>query len=148
MPGTVPVRLKKLIKKADKIAWLEATQIAGFTEAEASKFFGKPDPELIAAAALHRAHSMCARFHRPPRGPFVPDGGPMTVDPVELTAALVRCPRSRPRNALVLLEEMLSAAGFSCTRIDRGGISNLFARWGAQGANRSFGFNGHTDVVP
>ncbi|MCH2167880.1 MAG: succinyl-diaminopimelate desuccinylase [Oceanicola sp.] len=74
----------------------------------------------------------------------------MTVDPVELTAALVRCPSITPEEggALVLLEEMLSAAGFSCTRIDRGGISNLFARWGAQGANRSFGFNGHTDVVP
>ena len=53
LPGTVPVRLKKLIKKADKIsAWLEATQIAGFTEAEASKFFGKPDPELIAGRRI------------------------------------------------------------------------------------------------
>ena len=57
----------------------------------------------------------------------------MTIDPVELTAALVRCPSITPEEggALVLLEEMLSAAGFSCTRIDRGGISNLFARWGA-----------------
>ena len=27
-------------------------------------------------------------------------------------------------------------------------MANLFARWGARGANRSFGFNGHTDVVP
>jgi succinyl-diaminopimelate desuccinylase len=32
--------------------------------------------------------------------------------------------------------------------VDRGGVSNLFARWGRQGANRTFGFNGHTDVVP
>jgi len=32
--------------------------------------------------------------------------------------------------------------------VDRGGVSNLFARWGRKGANRSFGFNGHTDVVP
>jgi acetylornithine deacetylase/succinyl-diaminopimelate desuccinylase-like protein len=27
-------------------------------------------------------------------------------------------------------------------------VSNLFARWGRKGANRTFGFNGHTDVVP
>ena len=27
-------------------------------------------------------------------------------------------------------------------------VSNLFARWGKRGANKSFGFNGHTDVVP
>jgi succinyl-diaminopimelate desuccinylase len=50
--------------------------------------------------------------------------------------------------ALVLLEELLSASGFDCTRVDRGGISNLYARWGRKGANRTFGFNGHTDVVP
>ena len=34
-----------------------------------------------------------------------------------------------------------------CIR-DRGGVSNLFVRWGKRGANKSFGFNGHTDVVP
>jgi succinyl-diaminopimelate desuccinylase len=32
--------------------------------------------------------------------------------------------------------------------VDRGGIANLFARWGDKGAARTFGFNGHTDVVP
>lgn len=74
----------------------------------------------------------------------------MPTDPVALTADLVRCPSITPEEggALVLLEERLSAAGFDCTRVDRGGISNLFARWGRKGANRSFGFNGHTDVVP
>ncbi|MGL6209226.1 MAG: succinyl-diaminopimelate desuccinylase, partial [Paracoccaceae bacterium] len=50
--------------------------------------------------------------------------------------------------ALVLLERVLSEAGFACTRVDRGAVANLFARWGVAGANRSFGFNGHTDVVP
>ena len=72
------------------------------------------------------------------------------VDPVALTADLVRCPSVTPveGGALVLLERLLSDAGFACTRVDRGGVSNLFARWGARGANRSFGFNGHTDVVP
>ena len=74
----------------------------------------------------------------------------MTVDPVELTAALVRCPSVTPNEggALVLLEQILSPAGFACTRVDRNGTSNLFARWGRKGANRTFGFNGHTDVVP
>ena len=72
------------------------------------------------------------------------------IDPVDLTAQLVRCPSVTPAEggALVLLEELLSASGFDCTRVDRGGISNLYARWGRKGANRTFGFNGHTDVVP
>ncbi|MGB1034737.1 MAG: succinyl-diaminopimelate desuccinylase, partial [Primorskyibacter sp.] len=39
-------------------------------------------------------------------------------------------------------------AGFVCTRVDRAGIANLFARWGRAGHPRTLGFNGHTDVVP
>ncbi len=72
------------------------------------------------------------------------------VDPVALTAALIRCPSVTPieGGALVLLETLLTDAGFSCTRVDRNGTPNLFARWGAKGANKVFGFNGHTDVVP
>ncbi|WP_323005084.1 succinyl-diaminopimelate desuccinylase [Pseudorhodobacter sp.] len=72
------------------------------------------------------------------------------IDPVALTADLIRCNSVTPAEggALVLLEGLLTSAGFSCTRVDRGGIANLFARWGRPGANRSFGFNGHTDVVP
>jgi len=73
-----------------------------------------------------------------------------STDPVELTAALVRCPSVTPADggALALLENILTDAGFSCTRVDRGGISNLFARWGAKAHPQTFGFNGHTDVVP
>jgi succinyl-diaminopimelate desuccinylase len=72
------------------------------------------------------------------------------VDPVELTAKLIRCASVTPANegALEILEEALSAAGFDCAWADRGGIRNLFARWGNKGNTRSFGFNGHTDVVP
>ena len=72
------------------------------------------------------------------------------IDPAHLTADLIKCPTVTPEEggALHLLEEVLSGAGFACTRVDRGGISNLFARWGDKGAARSFGFNGHTDVVP
>ena len=47
LPSIIPAAVKKQIKQADKIsAWLEATQIAGFTVAEADKFFGTPDPVL------------------------------------------------------------------------------------------------------
>ncbi|WP_306112900.1 MULTISPECIES: succinyl-diaminopimelate desuccinylase [unclassified Roseovarius] len=72
------------------------------------------------------------------------------TDPVALTAELVRCPSITPEEggALVVLADLLTAAGFTCTRVDRGGVSNLFARWGEKGAARTFGFNGHTDVVP
>ncbi|WP_299684641.1 HD family hydrolase [uncultured Tateyamaria sp.] len=48
LPAKVPAQIKRQIKKADKIsAWMEATQIAGFTKAEADRFFGKPDPALM-----------------------------------------------------------------------------------------------------
>ncbi|MEQ9258697.1 MAG: succinyl-diaminopimelate desuccinylase [Roseovarius sp.] len=74
----------------------------------------------------------------------------MTTDPAQLTAELIRCPSVTPEEggALVLLEERLAAAGFACTRVDKGGVANLHARWGEKGAAKSFGFNGHTDVVP
>ena len=72
------------------------------------------------------------------------------LDPARLTADLIRCASVTPEEggALRLLQEVLGEAGFTCTRVDRGGVPNLFARWGAKGAARSFGFNGHTDVVP
>jgi succinyl-diaminopimelate desuccinylase len=72
------------------------------------------------------------------------------TDPVALTAQLVHCPSVTPfeGGALQLLEKLLSGAGFSCTRVDRAGVANIFARWGSKGHARSFGFNGHTDVVP
>lgn len=72
------------------------------------------------------------------------------IDPVKLTSDLIQCASVTPQEggALQLLERELSAAGFDCTRVDRGGIANLFARWGAKGAEKTFGFNGHTDVVP
>ena len=48
LPAMLPRAIKRQIKKADKIsAWMEATAIAGFSPAEASKFFGEPKPDLI-----------------------------------------------------------------------------------------------------
>ena len=70
------------------------------------------------------------------------------TDPVELTVELIRCPSVTPEEggALDLLESLLSAHGFACTRVPRGGVDNLYARWGT--ASPVFAFNGHTDVVP
>lgn len=48
LPAVLPLVIKKAIKAADKIsAWLEAVQIAGFSEAEANKLFGRPDSMLL-----------------------------------------------------------------------------------------------------
>ena len=70
------------------------------------------------------------------------------LDPVALTSALVRCASVTPEEggALVLLQGLLEAEGFRCTRVDRNGIANLYARFGEKGP--ALGFNGHTDVVP
>ena len=72
------------------------------------------------------------------------------IDPVYLTAQLIRCPSVTPNEAgaIKLLEDVLSQHGFHCTRISRGGVENLFARWGSSNKGPSFAFNGHTDVVP
>lgn len=54
LSAKTPQTVKKQIKKADRIsAWLEATQIAGFTRAEADKFFGAPDLALLEGLALY-----------------------------------------------------------------------------------------------
>jgi succinyl-diaminopimelate desuccinylase len=74
----------------------------------------------------------------------------MSHDPVDLTTTLVACPSVTPDEggALVALGHILRAAGFECWRVDVNDTCNLYARWGKKGAARSFGFNGHTDVVP
>ena len=48
LPAVLPVTVKKAIKVADKVsAWAEAVQIAGFTEGEADKFFGRPEAAIL-----------------------------------------------------------------------------------------------------
>lgn len=48
LPASLPARVKQQIKKADRVsAWMEASQIAGFSETEASRFFGRPDAALM-----------------------------------------------------------------------------------------------------
>lgn len=48
LPAVLPVAIKKAIKAADRIsAWLEAVQIAGFSETEADKLFGRPSDQVL-----------------------------------------------------------------------------------------------------
>jgi len=70
LPAVIPVHVKRQIKKADKIsAWMEATQIAGFTSAEADKFFGRPVGDVIEGlrivlrAPLETRHDYIARHN-------------------------------------------------------------------------------------
>ena len=79
--------------------------------------------------------------------------GGNSIDPVELTQALVRCPSVTPAEAgaLDLLEETLTGLGFRCTRLpfsEEGTptIDNLYARIGDSAPHLCFA--GHTDVVP
>ncbi len=76
LPAEVPKTVKRQIKKADKIsAWMEATQIAGFSEGEATKFFGRPDkavmeglqinlrpPVEVRAAYMARHHDLLGKL--------------------------------------------------------------------------------------
>ncbi|MEH6833510.1 MULTISPECIES: HD family hydrolase [Falsihalocynthiibacter] len=62
LPASIPVSVKKQIKKADKIsAWMEATQIAGFSEREADKLFGKPDAAVLEGLAIELRSPLLAR---------------------------------------------------------------------------------------
>lgn len=63
LPIAVPVAIKKKIKQADKIsAWLEATQIAGFSVAESDKFFGKPDQRAIQGLQISLREPVAVRL--------------------------------------------------------------------------------------
>ncbi len=62
LPAAIPAVVKRKIKKADKIsAWLESTQIAGFAEDEANKFFGKPATGMLDGLSLVLRSPMEAR---------------------------------------------------------------------------------------
>lgn len=53
LPAVLPATVKKQIKRADKVsAFMEATQIAGFSVSESTKFFGRPNAELIADLSI------------------------------------------------------------------------------------------------
>ena len=69
LPVAVPAKLKTKIKRADQVAaFFEATHLAGFTEAEAVKYFGRPrgfDPtglDLTPRATQEVQTDFLARF--------------------------------------------------------------------------------------
>ncbi|SMB27521.1 N-succinyl-diaminopimelate deacylase [Sterolibacterium denitrificans] len=74
---------------------------------------------------------------------------------LELARALIARPSITPDDAgcLELLGARLAALGFQLERLDRGPVSNLWARWTPQTHDASVAlpllcFAGHTDVVP
>ena len=76
-----------------------------------------------------------------------------SIDVIEATQALIRCPSVTPAEggALDLLQSWLEPLGFDCHRLvfsEEGfeDVDNLYARLGSAGPN--FCYAGHTDVVP
>jgi hypothetical protein len=70
LPATVPASLKTLLKRADHLsAFHEATQLAGFAEAEGRRLFGAPPralpvPRLTPLATAEAQAQFLARFER------------------------------------------------------------------------------------
>jgi hypothetical protein len=56
-------------------------------------------------------------------------------DTLQLAKALIACRSITPADdgALAMVATRLSAAGFQCERLDRGSVSNLWARYGDAG---------------
>lgn len=77
----------------------------------------------------------------------------MTIDPLNLSQALIKCPSVTPDTgeALDVLQDILSEMGFRCKQVsfsavDTPDVNNLYAKFGHSSPN--FCFAGHTDVVP
>jgi len=70
LPAQVPAPLKALFKRADHLsAYYEATQLAGFEEAQARRLFGAPPkglktPRLAPLGTAEAQAQFLARFHR------------------------------------------------------------------------------------
>lgn len=53
LPAKLPSAVRRQIKQADQVsAWLEATEIAGFSEREARGIFKRPDPDHCAGLVI------------------------------------------------------------------------------------------------
>ncbi len=77
----------------------------------------------------------------------------MTIDPIQFSQDLIRCPSVTPidAGALDALQIKLEELGFICHRLPYSedgtpDVDNLYARYGTSSPN--FCFAGHTDVVP
>lgn len=76
------------------------------------------------------------------------DSTPPTQPTLSLAEQLISCRSVTPDDGgcMAIISRRLEHIGFTCERIDRGGVSNLWARRGT--AAPLFCFAGHTDVVP
>jgi succinyl-diaminopimelate desuccinylase len=72
----------------------------------------------------------------------------MTDPTLDLACRIMACPSVTPEDAgcLDIIVDRLAPLGFAIERIDRNGVSNLWARRGTSAP--LFAFAGHTDVVP
>ncbi|MGC4083372.1 MAG: succinyl-diaminopimelate desuccinylase [Vicinamibacterales bacterium] len=70
------------------------------------------------------------------------------ADTLALARQLIACPSVTPDDAgsMAVIESRLRPLGFRCERIDRGGVTNLWATLGAHAPLVCFA--GHVDVVP
>jgi len=79
-------------------------------------------------------------------------GTPAVADPdrdtLELARQLIACRSVTPDDGgtMEIIEARLARAGFRCERMDRGGVRNLWARWGSTAPLVCLA--GHVDVVP
>lgn len=70
------------------------------------------------------------------------------MDTIQFTQKLIQCQSITPQEggSLAIIENFLSELGFECVRLDKEGVSNLYARKGK--AKPHLCFAGHVDVVP
>lgn len=80
----------------------------------------------------------------------MPDSDPANPPAAALALAeqLISCPSVTPDDAgcMALVAQHLERSGFACEFVNRGGVTNLWARRGIRAP--LFCFAGHTDVVP
>lgn len=84
-----------------------------------------------------------------------PGESPISIDPIALAQALIRCPSVTPADAGALdtLARALAPVGFACRRMPfetpgTARIDNLHAKLSGNRPGRHFSFAGHSDVVP
>ena len=76
LPAAIPTEVKRAIKRADRLsAWAEAVQIAGFTQPEADRLFGTPDPELARACTIRLRPPVQVRADYAARAQALMDAG-------------------------------------------------------------------------
>jgi hypothetical protein len=93
LPAVIPAKVKKEIKRADRVsAWLEATQIAGFSQHEADRFFGAPDSRVITGLEIRlRPRFEVREAYLDRHAGFSPGSEPDRRQP-QATPAVTTCP--------------------------------------------------------